>query len=151
MTLYSTLKLFHILAAIVALGFNLSYPIWLLKSRKQEEHLLYSLEGIKTLDNWIANPCYLLSLVTGFWMSMIAGYPILETKWIFYSLIVYGLMSIIGFGIYTPLLSKQIKILKSEGVNSETYKKIDKKQTPFGLILYVLALTIVFLMIIKPI
>lgn len=150
MTLYSIFKLLHILAAIVALGFNLSYPVWLLKSRKQEEHLLYSLEGIKTLDNWIANPCYLLSLVTGFWMSIAAGYSILETKWIFYSLIVYGLMSIIGFGIYTPLLSKQIKILKSEGAYSETYKKIDKKQTALGLILYVLALTIVFLMITKP-
>lgn len=150
MTLYSTLKLLHILAAIVAVGFNLTYPVWLLKSRKQGEHLLYSLEGIKTLDNWIANPCYLLSLVTGFWMSIIAGYNIFETKWIFYSLIVYGLMSIIGFGIYTPLLSKQINVLQTEGSNSEAYKKLDKKQTIFGLILYVLALTIVFLMITKP-
>lgn len=150
MTLYSILKLLHILAAIVALGFNLTYPIWLLKSRKQKEHLLYSLEGIKTLDNWIANPCYLLSLATGLWMSLTVGYNIFETKWIFYSLISYGLMSFIGFGIYTPLLSRQIKVLKTEGSNTDAYKKIDKRQTILGLLLYALALTIVFLMITKP-
>ena len=151
MTLYSTFKLIHVLAGIVAVGFNLTYPVWLLKSRKEEKHLLYSLEGIKILDNWIANPSYLISLCTGLWMSVSVGYDLMGTKWIVYSLIIYGLMSIIGFGIYTPLLSKQISVLKSQGSDSDNYKQLDKKQTILGLILYVCALSIVFFMIIKPI
>ena len=39
MSLYSVLKFFHVLLAIVAVGFNASYGIWLARAAKEPEHV----------------------------------------------------------------------------------------------------------------
>ncbi len=150
MSIYFFLKLVHILAAIVALGFNFSYAIWTARGAKTPEHLLFTLKGIKFLDDYAANPSYLVSLATGLAMSYLAGYPILETRWILYALIIFGGMGIVGFGLYTPALRKQIKVLETQGMSSPAYQQVNARQTILGLILFGLALSILVLMIFKP-
>jgi hypothetical protein len=150
MDLYAIVKLVHVLVAIIAVGFNLSYVIWLVKGKMETSHLLFSLKGIKLMDDKIANPCYILALLSGLTLTYIAHYNILATPWIFYSLILFAFMGIVGFGFYSPTLSKQIKILQALGSDSAEYKAIDKKQTMLGIVLFTLALLIVAIMVIKP-
>jgi uncharacterized membrane protein len=150
MNAYLILKLIHILAAIIAVGSNLSYGVWLMKGKKQPEHLLFALQGIKLMDDRLANPSYIASLLTGLLMCYVGNLPILSITWLFYPLILFGLMGIIGLGLYTPTLSRQIKILQTEGAQSEAYLRIDKRQTILGMILFVLALIILAMMILKP-
>jgi hypothetical protein len=45
MTLYEFLKFLHVLFAIVAVGFNLSYALWLSRAPKDPEHALSLLSG----------------------------------------------------------------------------------------------------------
>ncbi|MDQ4095161.1 MAG: DUF2269 domain-containing protein, partial [Actinomycetota bacterium] len=65
MTLYEVLKYVHIVLAILAIGFNASYGIWLARAAKEPEHTGYALRGIKVLDDRVANPAYALLFVTG--------------------------------------------------------------------------------------
>ena len=150
MTLYSFIKLLHIFAAILAIGFNLSYTVWMVKGKLENQHLLFALRGIKVMDDWIANPSYIVSLITGLLMCYLGHYNILQTSWIFYPLILFALMGIIAFGFYSPALAQQIKILEEKGNQHEAYQKADKKQTFLGIILFILALLILAIMVLKP-
>jgi uncharacterized membrane protein len=150
MSLYTFIKFLHILSAIIAVGFNFSYAVWTTRAKYAKEHILFALKGIKTLDDWLANPSYILSLITGHVMVLMTGMNILKVSWLLYAEISFALMGIIGFGFYSPVLRKQIKILQEQGIESEAYKAIDKKQTKIGFSLFVLALVLVGLMVFKP-
>jgi Predicted integral membrane protein (DUF2269) len=150
MSLYQILKFIHVFAAIIAVGFNFSYIVWLVKGKMEKEHLLFSLKGIKLMDDRVANPCYGLALITGFAMAYVAGYNILAVPWILYPLILFAIMGILAFGFYSPTLKKQIKIVEECGGDSSEYKAIEKRQMLIGGILFVLAVAVVAMMVIKP-
>ena len=73
--LYLILKWFHILAAIVALGANLTYPLWLVLAQKKPESLVFTLRTVKSMDDWMANPAYVLSFFTGAGMMFLGHIP----------------------------------------------------------------------------
>jgi quinol-cytochrome oxidoreductase complex cytochrome b subunit len=148
--MYQILKFIHVFAAIIAVGFNFSYIVWLVKGKMEKEHLLFSLRGIKLMDDRVANPCYGLALITGCAMSYIAGYNILAVPWILYPLILFAIMGILAFGFYSPALKKQIKIVEEYGGDSPEYKAIEKRQMFVGGILFILAVSVIAIMVIKP-
>ncbi|MCU0450809.1 MAG: DUF2269 domain-containing protein [Bernardetiaceae bacterium] len=148
--MYLTLKLIHIVAAIVAVGFNLSYIVWLVKGKAQPEHQLFALRGIKLMDDWLANPSYLLSLITGLLMAYVGNFNVLEIKWLLVSLSLFGLMGVVAFGFYTPALARQIRVWQQNGPQSAEYRRADQRQTVVGLLLFALALAIVAIMVLKP-
>ena len=150
MSLYQILKFVHVFSAIIAVGFNFSYIIWLVKGNMQKEHQLFALKGIKFMDDKVANPSYGIALMSGFAMTYYAGYDILETPWILYPIILFSIMGILAFLFYSPTLKKQISLLEKLGPNSPEYKAIEKKQLATGIILFVLAISIVAIMVTKP-
>lgn len=148
--LFGILKLLHILAAIIAVGFNLSYVVWLVRGKMNRSHQLFALQGVKFMDDWLANPSYIVGLVTGLLMCYINQINIVKVHWILVPLVLFGVMGIVAFGFYSPTLSKQIRLLQEKGDQDSEYKAVDKKQTILGVILFVFALTIVGIMVIKP-
>ena len=150
MPLYDILKYIHILAAIVALGANITYAVWLTRVKKNPEALAFTLQTIKAIDDYIATPAYILLLPSGWLLASLAGWS-LTLPWIFTSLILYAAVSVIGLGIYTPTLKKQISIAESVGPNSHEYKAISNRSNAIGIALNILVLIIIFLMAAKPI
>jgi uncharacterized membrane protein len=113
-TFHEFMKFLHITFAIVAVGFNASYGVWLARAGRQPEHQAYVLRGIKILDDRFANPAYGLLLVTG--LIMVATSPFeLTTFWIALGLALYALAILIGALVYTPTLRKQIRTLEDDG------------------------------------
>lgn len=149
---YLWLKLVHILAAIVAVGFNLSYVTWLVRSGLSQDprQLGFALRGIKFLDDYLANPSYIVALLTGLAMAWVGGYDLPSTSWMLVALLLFGVMAVVAFGFYTPTLSRQIRVLETEGHESAAYKQLDRRQTVLGVVLFAFALTIVGLMVLKP-
>ena len=148
MTVYDWVKLIHVLLATIAVGFNASYGIWLSRAAREPEHELHVLRGIRTLDRF-ANPAYALLLVTGLWMVIIS--PItLTTFWIAAALVLYALVLILGLGVYTPTLRRQIRVLETEGAQSDQYQWLSRRGTIVGIVLAVLVIVIVGLMVLKP-
>lgn len=149
-TLYTTLKALHILAAIVALGFNLSYPLWLFKGKQSDNHLLFALKGIKTMDDKFANPGYILSLITGLTLCYVGHLNILHSFWLIASLILFALAAGAGIALYSPNLKRQINVLQREGSGSAAYKRLDRKGSIIGGSIFLMAIIIIFLMVTKP-
>jgi hypothetical protein len=150
MTLYQVAKFVHVFSAIIAVGFNFSYIIWMVKGKIEKEHLIFALKGIKFMDGKVANPCYGLVLISGFTMAYEAGYNILSVTWILYPLIMFGIMGVLAFAVYSPTLKKQITMLEQDGMDTPAYKAIEKRQMALGGVLFTLAIAIIAMMVIKP-
>jgi len=149
LTTYSLLKFGHVLLAIVAVGFNASYGIWLARAARESEHVGYALRGVKVLDDRFANPAYALLLVTGLAMVWVGDLD-LTTFWLAAALILYAAVVIVGLGFYTPTLRRQIRALETGGASSTEFQRLAKQSTAIGVALAVPVVVIVFLMVTKP-
>ena len=149
MSLYTFLKFLHVLLAIIAVGYNASYGIWLARAAREPEHELHVLRGIKLLDDRFANPAYALLLVTGISM-VVVGDLSLTTFWLATALVLYAVLVLVGLGVYTPTLRKQIAVLEAQGATSAEYQRLAKRGTGVGILLAVIVIGIVFLMVTKP-
>jgi uncharacterized membrane protein len=148
-TVYEWLKFAHILLAIIAVGFNASYGIWLARAAKDPDHESFALRTIKVLDDRFANPAYGLLLVTGLLMVWQAEIP-LSTFWISTSIGIYAVVILLGLAVYTPTLRRQIRALEEQGPGSSDYRRLSTRGRIVGVLLAVLVIVIVFLMVSKP-
>ncbi len=149
MILYNVVKFLHVFLAMVAVGFNTSYGYWIVRGRKDGASLGFVLKGIKTMDNRIANPCYLGLLVTGPMMISMSHIP-WGTLWVWLSASLFGLVLLLGWLVYTPTLRGQIEALAKAGKDSADYLALDKKGKILGMIQGLTVAVIVFLMVTKP-
>ena len=147
--LYPWLKLTHILLAIVAVGFNLSYAILIRRATAEPEHLGHVLRTVKALDDRFANPAYGLLLVVGLAMVFI-GFPEITDLWIVLAIGLYLLLVILGFAVYTPTLRRQIAAVESVGPNSDEYREVAARGNRVGALLGVVVFVIIALMVLKP-
>lgn len=149
MSLYLILKFVHVLLAIIAIGFNASYPIWLARAKHDPEHALWALRGIKVLDDRFANPAYVLLLLLGLAMTFSAGIPF-STFWISAALVLYVVLVVGGVAVYSPTLKRQIAVLEATGPTSPEYTRLAQRGSLAGILLAVDVVIIVFLMVVKP-
>lgn len=146
---YALIKFIHVLLAITAVGFNATYAVWLTRAARDPGHGLFVLRGIKLLDDRFANPAYVLLLVSGIAMVLVNQIPI-DTFWLASAIVLYVILIIVGLGMYTPSLRRQISIFESEGPTSNNYRTAARRGTIIGAVLAVDAIAIVFLMVTKP-
>jgi uncharacterized membrane protein len=146
---YEVLKFFHVLLAIVAVGFNASYAIWLARAAREPEHEAFALRGVKFLDDRFANPAYALLLVTGLSMVWVGDLE-LSQFWLLTALVLYAVAVGLGLFVYTPTLRAQIAALGSSGARSSEYQALARRGTTVGIVLAVDVIVIVFLMVTKP-
>jgi uncharacterized membrane protein len=147
---YSLLKYVHVLLAMAAVGSNLTYGIWqgAIASRAPE-HEGFVLRGIKFIDDRVANPCYLLLLLTGLSLQAI-GHWGLQRHWVSAAIILYVALLIVGLVFYTPALTRQVEAIEAEGAQSTHYKAAAARATIYGLATLPIILAIVFMMVVKP-
>jgi len=149
--LYITLKFVHVVLAIVAIGFNSAYGLVIGRARKAgTAELKFALRTVKFMDDYVANPCYALLLLTGVGMVHTAGYP-WALKWIHGSLALLVVAFVLALGFYTPTLRKQIAILESRGADDAEFMRLSRRGSMLGGILGLIVLVIVALMVYKPV
>ena len=146
---YLLLKWLHVIAAIVAVGSNVTYGLWIANATRKPEVLPFTLKTIKLIDDRLANPCYAALLLTGGAMLFVVRIP-LTTSWLVTSLVLYVLLFLLGVFGYSPTLRQQIDTLEREGVQSANYQALARRGTSQGVMLAVLVMLIVFLMVVKP-
>ena len=146
---YEILKFFHVLLAIVAVGFNATYAVWLARAAREPEHEGFALSGVKFLDDRIANPAYALLLVTGLSMVWVGNLDLAQF-WLLTGLVLYAVAVGLGLFVYTPTLRAQIAALETSGADSSEFQALAKRGTTVGIVLAVDVITIVFLMVTKP-
>ncbi len=147
--LFLVVKWIHVLAAITAVGANLTYGVWINRASAEPKTLPFVLRNISWIDRRVANPCYGLLLLTGLFMAFTLPIP-LTTPWLLIALILYAAVAVVGIIAYAPLMRRQIHLLETEGFDSPSYKATAARSTMFGLLVTVIVVIIVFLMVVKP-
>lgn len=148
-TVFLGLKLVHVLLAIVAVGYNATYGIWLAQvPRVSRETGLHILRTLRAIDR-IANFSYIGLLITGLGLAHGNGYS-MAMHWILGSLGLLVVMMGLAHGAYTPTLKKQIAVLEEQGADSAAYRALAGRSRMIGLILFGLAGLIVAMMVIRP-
>jgi uncharacterized membrane protein len=149
MDLYTLTKFLHITLAIIAVGFNASYGIWIARAAREPAHTLFAMRTIKLIDDRFANPAYALLLLSGLFMVWTAGYP-LTTLWIAGALVLYLLVLAIAFAVISPNFRTQLRALEADGPASPAFRAAAVRGRTFGIVVSVMVLAIVFLMVLKP-
>ena len=149
MNWYLALKYLHVLLAMTAVGTNVTYGPWAARSAREPEHLGFALRGIKFLDDRVANPCYGGLLVTGLILAAV-GHISYTTTWIVIAITLWVLLVILAAAFYSPALTKEIKTLEAEGMESAAFQALSRRGTLIGIPLGVVALLIVLDMVVKP-
>lgn len=148
---YTVVKFFHVLLAIIAVGFNASYGVWASRAAKEPELELHVLRGVKILDDRFANPAYGVLLLTGLWMVRLGGYSLFDTFWLYTALGIYIVTALTAALVYTPTLKKQITLLEAGQRATAEYGRVAKRGTVVGVLLGVFVVGIVLLMVTKPV
>ena len=149
MDVYPWLKVLHVLLAIVAVGSNITYGVWQVRAAREPQHIGWALRGVKFIDDRIANPAYIglgavgvLLVLTGPWRF--------EMLWIAIAIALYVALMVIGIGVYTPTLSRQIRVYEADGPQSAAFTALSGRSRIFGAVLGVIVVTIVAIMVLKP-
>ncbi len=146
---YTVTKFIHVTLAIIAVGFNLSYGIWIARSASDPEHIGFVMRTIRWIDARIANPAYAALLITGLFMALGAGYP-LTTFWIAAALVLYALAVFLGIVLIAPNFRAQLRALESDGAASGAFQRAAARGRTLGLLVSLDVVVIVFLMVAKP-
>lgn len=148
MSLFVILKFLHVLPVIVAVGANLTYAFWLRAAAHDRDRLIFAITTIRRLDRLVANPAYVLILLTGVAMVMSGAYSF-ETGWIAVSLVLYVGVAVLGITAFAPALRRQLAEAERDPT-SQAYAAAAARSTALGLLATGIAVTIVFLMVTKP-
>ena len=149
MSVYLILKFVHVVLAIIAVGANATYGVWLALGAREPQHLRILLRGIQFLDRRIANPAYGLLLLTGLAMVPV-GHLNARTPWITVAMILFVVavaVGVVGFG---RAMERQIRAADGPGPTSDAYRRAASGARTWGLVFMIIVLVLVFDMVTKP-
>ncbi len=148
MSVLVALKLIHVLSVIVAVGTNVSYAFWLRFAGTDRARLVFAINGIRWLDRRVANPLYIVVLITGILM-VLSGPFSFEMGWIATAIILYVVVAVIGIAGFAPAMRRQLAEAERDS-QSPAYGSAAQRSAVFGLITTAIVFVIVALMIVKP-
>lgn len=149
MSAYLLLKLAHVFLAIVSIGANLSYALWLRSGEREPEHLAYTIRGIRAIDRRVANPAYALLLVTGLAMALVAGIPLTQS-WLLLAIVIYAAAAFIGYFVFGPVVRRELAALERGGTSDPEYVRSRDQARTLGIATTAMVLVILALMVTKP-
>ncbi len=143
------LKFIHILAAITAVGSNITYGVWNVRARGDASYTAFALKGIKFIDDRIANPSYGVVLLTGLLLVFVGHFSV-TSLWIILALILFAVIVVIGVGFYSPSLRDQIKLADSGDTSSADFERLARRSQLIGPLLGIVVAVILVMMVFKP-
>ncbi|RPH36831.1 MAG: DUF2269 family protein [Chloroflexi bacterium] len=142
------LLLIHVIAAIVAVGANLTYAIWFRAAGTDQDRLVFVTRTVGMIDSRVANPAYVVLLITGVLM-VLGGVFSFTTGWILAAIGLYIATAVIGIVAFGPAIRRQL-VEAERGIDSEAYRAAASRSTALGILTTILVLLIVVLMVTKP-
>ena len=148
MSLFLGLKVLHILAAIVAVGTSVTSTFWLARASRDRDLLIWALEGVKLFDRRIANPAYVLVLLTGIAMVLTGTYRF-DQGWISAAIALYLAIVVFGIVVFRPAARRQREEAAADPQSAAYARAADRTWWYSWLTIAVVAM-IVVLMVTKP-
>jgi uncharacterized membrane protein len=148
-SLVALLLLAHVFLALVAIGGNLTYTLWLRLGEREPEHLAYTIRGIRAIDRGVANPAYALLFVTGIALVLVTGIP-LTTPWLAVAIAIYVAAAILGYFVFGPVMRAELAALERDGIGAPEYRRRRSQARALAIVTTTMVLVILALMVTKP-
>jgi uncharacterized membrane protein len=146
---YLTLKLLHVLSAILAFGASLTYSVWALRGLKEPQHEGFALRGIQWLDTWLVNPAFTVAGLSGWGLVWLYQLP-LGLAWVWGSLALWAFSTLLAWGLYRPLARRQWAAFERGGAQDADYQRLSLRAARLGVIFTAANVGLVLLMVFKP-
>jgi uncharacterized membrane protein len=152
---YLVLKSLHVISVVLFLGNIITGVFWkfhgdrvgTLPARAQ------ALEGLIRSDRWFTVPGVFAIVITGVWMTFDAHLSLLGTKWILWSLVLFGISGAC-FGARVGPLQKRLLANVRAGMagqwNQSEYERLSAAWKLWGAIATLTPAIALFLMVLKP-
>ena len=144
----------HVLGAVVALGFSLSYGLWTARGEAAGHvERAFALRTISWIDRRLTTPAYVLQAVTGVVLVSITGWARLRQSWLELGIGLYVALTVLAITTYAPAHRRQRelaeRIAAGESLEGE-YRAAAVRARRMGTAVIALTVAIVVLMVWKP-
>jgi uncharacterized membrane protein len=152
---YFFLKSLHIVSVVLFLGNIITGVFWKFHADRNGElrARALALDGIIASDRWFTVPGVILIIATGVALALLAGFPLLSTAWIGWSLVLFGISGA-AFSIFVAPLQKKLLANVRAGIdgrwNEPEYKTLSRSWKIWGTVATGAPLVALFLMVFKP-
>lgn len=144
-----TLLVLHVAAATIALGTNLTFPLWVGAAERDPAHLPFVLHRVRWIDRYVAIPGYGVAALTGVALALLGGIP-LTTGWLATSIAIYVAVAVIGFAVYRPVSRARLIALERGGPADPGYRRTRRQARVLDGVVIAAVLAILALMVAKP-
>ncbi len=150
---YFILVLIHVIAVIFFLG-NITIGLfWKMfaEKTKDPDKIAFAFKGIIKADRYFTMPGVIVITLFGIGAAMHGGIPILGTRWILWSIILFIISGIAFMAKLVPLQRKLAALASDkEKFNWDEYHKLSKQWDLWGYIALLTPWIAVILMVLKP-
>ena len=154
--MYLPMKILHLLAVVLFLGNIITGVFWhRFAARTRDPRLLaFTVEGIIRSDRLFTMPGVLVIIASGVAAAVAAGFPILGTGWILWTLVLFG-VSGACFGLRVAPLQRRLLALAQAGVSQgsfdfDAYRRVAASWEIWGSVATATPLVGLALMVLKP-
>ncbi|MEJ0086034.1 MAG: DUF2269 family protein [Pseudomonadota bacterium] len=153
--LYLLVKSLHIVSVVLFLGNIITGVFWKFHADRTGElrARAQALDGIIASDRWFTTPGVILIIATGVILAWLMDYPLLTTKWIGWSLVLFGISGA-AFSFFVAPLQKKLLANVRAGIagawNETEYEALSRSWKIWGAVATGAPLVALFLMVFKP-
>jgi len=150
---YLGLKLIHVLAVALFLGNIITGIFWKANADRTRNPVIIAnmLEGIIQADRLFTMPPILFILIGGIGAAIVGGFPLLNTGWIFWSIVLFTVSGIAFMTQVAPAQRKMLGLARaSETLDWPAYRKLSRRWEIGGLVALVTPILAAVLMVMKP-
>lgn len=154
--MYLWLKFLHVLAVVMFLGNIVTGVFWHRHAlRTRDPRLLaHAMDGVRRSDRLFTMPGVFLILGSGIWAAIQAGFPLLGTPWILWTIVLFAISGI-TFGTRIAPIQKQLHALAEAGTKGgafdlDAYERLSKRWESWGWVAIATPVAGVALMVLKP-
>ncbi|HLB39188.1 MAG TPA: DUF2269 family protein [Actinomycetota bacterium] len=145
----------HVFGAVVAVGFSLSYGLWMARGDAAgAAERVFALKTVSWIDRRLTTPAYVLQLITGLALVFLVNIDLLRQSWLEISIGLYVALTVLAITRYAPAHRRQTALaerLATGGVGEGEYRAVADDARRWGVVVTVLTLTILVLMVAKPV
>lgn len=154
--MYLWMKVLHIFAVVLFLGNIITGVFWHRHAERTRDPrlLAFTVEGVIRSDRLFTMPGVLAIIATGVVIAISAGFPILGTGWILWTLVLFG-VSGACFGMKVAPLQRQLLAMAQAGASGGSfdiaaYRRLAASWEIWGAIATLTPLIGLALMVLKP-
>ena len=153
--MYLIWKVVHVIAIVLFLGNIITGVFWAFHahSTRDPKIIAHAFEGISRSDRWFTMPGVTLLTIAGLAAAINAGFPILGTGWIFWSLLLL-IVSGLCFMFWVGPLQQRIAALARAGTSGQfdwaRYDALRRSWGIWGGVATLAPLVAVVIMVLKP-